>query len=637
MPATPSVPSVDYLGSPAFFGEGMNGANNAIETANRQITLANQYISRLGQLVGGIELPVIDPSFPTVGDAPAISVVPMPDLEAIVWVQPPMPEAFTGTLTVNDLLPDPFEEDAPDLIFPTAPSELSELAPAAPGVDVEYDYPELSLSLPAAPQLLQISVANFAGVTIPEFSEDAPTLTAMEPSTFVYNPGALYTSQLLTDLKNELHDRIVNGGTGLNADVENAIWDRAREREYRQKADSLKALEEMEQLGYSLPSGAYLDARVKIETEVNYNIQTLSRDIAIKQAELEQANVLKALDAANQLEARLIEYQNQTEQRTFEAARYASQANVEIYNAKVRAYTATVDAYRARVTAYEAQVRGLLAKVEAYKAQVDAELAKANVNRAVVDMYKTQIDAELANVEIFKARIAGIQAKAEVEKLKISIYGEQIKGYLGRINAYTAQVEGYKARVSAEGTKQEAFRSKVQAYVAQVDAATKSSEARIREFEAKIAAKNAEYDAFKSRVQAESARVQGIASANQALIDGYKAEVSGTSAYNETITKQWQASIELAARVAEIGVQTAKMNAELYVTTRQVAMEASKVGAQVSAQLGAAALNAINYNNSISYSNSNSRSQSGSASNSSSVSESTSESTSENTNYNYSA
>jgi len=626
----PTVPTVDFIGSPQFFGEGLNGANRAVQTAEEQINLSEEYIRRLGDMVGGIEVPVINPAFPEVGGAPSITTVPMPSLDDIEWVQPPMPEAFTGTLTIDDIMPEPFEEDAPLMVFPAAPTEPSEEAPEVPGIDLVYTEPELEVTLPAAPQLLSISVGRFTGLNIPTFDADMPDLVVTEPGPFNFTPGAAYTSALLTYMR----DRAANGGTGLNADVENAIWDRAREREYRQKNDALLALDDFEALGYSFPPGVYLDARVKIETEINYNISTVSREIMVKQAELEQTNIENALKNATQLEGQMITSYNQYQERLFQAAKTAVEVNVEIYNAKVRSYGAMVDAYKTRAAVYEAQVRAEVTKVEAYKAEVDAELAKAQVNRAIVDSYKAQIDAALSNIEIFKARLAGIQTKADIEKAKIQIYGEQVRAYLGKINIYSAQIEAYKAQVQTEGVKQEAFKSQVQAYVAQVEAGSKVSEARIREFEARISAKGIEYDAFKSRVQAESARVQGIAAANQAVIEGFKAEVSGVSAYNEALTKQWEAQITLAARIAEIGVQTAKMNAELYITARQIAIEAAKVGAQVSAQLGAAALNAINYNNSISYSNSNSSSRSGTASDSASESTSNSESRSENYNYN---
>jgi hypothetical protein len=190
-----------------------------------------------------------------------------------------------------------------------------------------------------------------------------------------------------------------------------------------------------------------LDGRIKIQTEADANNRGTSREIMIKQAELEQSNVNHALDASIQLEGQLINYTNQVEQRVFDSCKYATEAGISIYNARVQAYAAFVDAFKARIAVYEATIRGELAKVEAYKAQMEAETAKANINRALVEQYKVQIEAALSNVEIFKARVGAIQAKADIEKAKIEIFGEQVKAYSARVNAYTAGVEGFRATI----------------------------------------------------------------------------------------------------------------------------------------------------------------------------------------------
>jgi hypothetical protein len=117
-----------------------------------------------------------------------------------------------------------------------------------------------------------------------------------------------------------------------------------------------------------------VDARLKITTEAEANDRGTSREIMIKQAELEQSNVHHALDASIQLEGQLISYSNQVEQRVFDSCKYATEAGISIYNARVQAYAAFVDAFKARIAIYEATIRGELAKVEAYKAQMEAEI-----------------------------------------------------------------------------------------------------------------------------------------------------------------------------------------------------------------------------------------------------------------------
>jgi hypothetical protein len=618
--ADPNAPI--YLGNPVGISA----------YADQQTDAANTFLLRLGEAVAGLQPPTIDPDFPAGPSAPGQLTVTAPTFQPVVWTSPSAPSSFTEELDVTSVMPDPFDEEPPVLSFAAAPAPFSELAPDAPGVNLVFEDPGLTVDLPATPDLLAISVRPFDGITLPDIDPDAvPTLDVVAPSIREYTPGADYTSALLTALKTSLQDRIENGGTGLNPDVEDAIWDRGREREARSAANAQAELDRMEAMGFALPPGVYLDAHLKLMTEMDYVNRGHSREVMIKQAELEQTNVLAALQTSQVLENSLITYANAVEQRLFDATKYATEAGVAIYNAQVQAYAAYVDAYKTKIQIYEAQVRAQIALVEAYKAEIEAETAKAQVNTALVQQYTAQVQAALSAVDIYRARIDGIKVKAEIEKMKIETYGEQIKAYAAKIGAFTAGVEGYRASIEAEGTKQKVFQSQVEAFRAQVEAGARDAEVRIAAYKGRIEAKQLELQAFKAIYEGEAAQAQAIAAFNSSLADEFKAEVTAVTSYNEVLTKQWQVALDQAQRVSEIGVSAAKANAELYITTRSLAVDAAKVGAQVSAQLGAAALNAINWSQSFS------SSLNLGVSDSFSSSQSWSESESVNTNYNYSA
>jgi len=565
--------------------------------ANSATTSANQYVSQVINLASDLVAPIIDPVFPVVAGAPVPQVSSPPTAQNAVWSAPGLPVAFTSTLNVEGIMPAPFDDAPPQLVFGSAPT-FTEAAPDAPGVQLVYDDPTLSVNLPAPPGLLSVAVVPFSGVNMPVIDENVPILNLAAPSIREYVPGQFYTSALLTATSNSLQDRIVNGGTGLAPSVEQGIWDRGREREYRQVADALDDLERMETLGYALPPGMYLNARVKIQTELGYASFGYNREVAIEQAKLEQSNVLAALQQAVQLESTLINYNNQIEQRIFESSRYATEAGISIYNAQVQAYAAYLDAYKTKIAIYDAKVRGELAKVEAYRAQIAAEQAKAEINTALVNQYRVQADVALSAIEVYKAQIAGIQAKAEIERLKISIFGEQVRAYATKVNAYTADVEGFRASIQAEVSKQEAYRTSVQAYGANVDAAAKQIDAKIAEYRSRLEAKNQEWESYRNAYQAEASRITAIAQSNSSIADIYRAEVAGNTSYNEVLTKQWQVALDQSQRTAEIAINAAKMNSDLFIQTRGIALDATKLGAQVNAQIGAAAINATNYSSS---------------------------------------
>lgn len=610
----------------------LGNATNIVAYAQGRVATVDSYITNMQNAVLSLVAPVINPEFPTGGEMPSISIPDAPTFETPVWTAPGLPAAFTGELDLSDLTIEPFDEDPPTIQYGTAPTPFSGTMPDAPGVNLTFEDPTLTVNMPAPPALIGLNIVPFGGMTLPTFTESDPVLTAVTPTIREYTPGAQYTSALLTALKASLEDRITNGGTGLNQDVENAIWDRGREREARSASDAILDLERMEALGYSSVPGIYLAARTKIMTETDFANRGHSREVMIESARLELDNVKHALTTATQLEGQLIDYTNATEQRIFESTRYATEAGISIYNAQVQAFGAMVDVYRAKVGAYEARIRAEVAKVDAYRATIAAEEAKASINRSLVDQYRTMVDAALANVEVYKARIAGIQAKAEIEKAKVQVYGEQVRGYVAQINAYTAGVEGFRASLEAEKTKQQVYQSQVEAFSARVNATARISESRIEAFKGQISAYTAELEGYRATISGESARVDGVAKIAGVVSDTYKSTVAGASAYNELLTKRWQAVLDQNQRTAEIGIQAAKANAEMYVTTRSLALDAAKTGAQVAAQIGAAALNAVNYSGSVSSSESFGQSISAS----SSVSTSSSTSSSQNYNYNYS-
>ena len=612
--------------------------DQAINFAQQAANTAYSYMNQLGLVTAGLAPPVITPVYPTAPTAPAALTTAQPSIQPVLVTPPQPPVPLSAELNIDTLLPDTFDENPPVLMFGDAPAPFAEPAPDAPGVDTSYVMPELDLNLPAVPNLLTLDIGRFDGVSLPTLDEAVPELTAVAPTVVDYVPGAYYTSSLLSGLQATLLDRITNGGTGIPAAAENAIWDRQREREFIAGDDAIRDLERMESMGFAMPPGVYLDARLRVNTEMRARQISLGREIMIKQAELEMENIRQSLTVATQLEGTLVSYNNQVEQRLFEASKYATEAGIEIYNAKVRAYGAFLDAYKTKVAIYEARIRGELAKVEVYKAQLQAEEAKAQINNALVQQYKVQTDAALANVEVFKARVLAIQSKAELEKLKINIFGEQVRAYTAKISAYTAGVEGFRATVQAEGAKQEAFKAQVAAYAAKVDAVVKVIDARIEEYKGKVMAKTAEWEGYKAAYQGEASRAQAITSGNQSLIEGYKAEVASVTGYNEVLTKQWQVSIDQAQRTSEIAVAAAKANGELYMTSRALALDAAKVGSQVSAQIAAASLNAVNYSysNTFGYSAAASNSSSNAFSQSFNNSDVTSSSTSSSTNYNYS-
>jgi hypothetical protein len=93
---------------------------------------------------------------------------------------------------------------------------------------------------------------------------------------------------LQSTIDNWICDTITNGATGIPVDVENQIWERSRARELRdaaRKEDELMV--QWAGRGFSMPTGALFGAQQMAQQELSEKISTHSRDVAIKQAEIQ--------------------------------------------------------------------------------------------------------------------------------------------------------------------------------------------------------------------------------------------------------------------------------------------------------------------------------------------------------------
>lgn len=594
---------------------------------------AGSYLSQLSAQAGQLAAPVVNPSFPTLNAAPTPITASLPALQTVTWNIPTEPTTFTGQLNLNGLIVGPFTGVAPTLAFGSAPATFSGTAPVAPAVNLNFTYPTLTAALPGVPALLSLDTVSFPNISIPAFTANVPGLTAVAPGVFNYKEGTLFTSALLTQLQTDLQNAIANGtGTFIPSQAQQALLDAAYEREYRTLANALAALErDSEVLGYAYPPGSFLDARNKMQTELNYTMAGISRDIFATQMKTQLDNLIHARENATALESKLIDYANEVAQRTFEAAKYAVEAAIQVYNAQVEAYKASLDGYRTMAQIYDTQIKGLLAQVEVNKNQIEFEQTKANINTAIVGQYKAEVEAQQTVVDIYKAQLSAIEIQANIQKIEVEIYGEEIKAFVGQINAYTAQVEGYKASIEAQATIESAYKTSVDAYKATVDASVAQITAQVEAYKGLIAAYTAQLQGYDSAIKGMVGQAQAASEYNTAAAEVYRAQISGLASYNDTLTKQWQAVIDEQEQVAKIGVAAAEANGHLYIAARGLSLDASKVGAQVSAQLGAAAIGAISWHSSTSTSASTSESDSTSTSTSQSQSTSTSQSSSSST------
>ncbi len=536
----------------------------------------------------------------------APSLPHVPDLPQLPEIALSIPDGMPGALVASmaDVEIDDFSVTPPSMDFGQVPDLVIGAAPALPQIRdvVVPDAPDVAL--PDAPAFLTLQTHSFGGVDLHEDwldkLDDIPSLSILQPAPFAYSPGARYASQLLENLKAQINARI-HGGTGLAPAVEQGIWDRARDRETQAAlAREQEVVRGAEALGFPLPSGVMVGQLADARREYHDKLSSLSRDIAVKQAELEQQNVQASLQLAVQLEGTLLEDAYKLEMLAFEAAKAAADNSIAAHNAGLEHFKALLDGYRAYASAYDTVVRAELNKVEVFKALLSAEQVKADINKSLVDRYKAEIEGRMAAVEIYKARVGAAQTLVELERTRIQAGGEQVRAFVATVNAETAKADLYKARVGAEAAKQDAYRSQVQAYGAKVGAQAEKARAEVSKFQALVQAKGLEWEGWRARLSAATAQVEAAARQSSVMVDGYRAGASAVEAQAGAYMRRWEADIKQYEASTNITFQAAKINADAVMHTNDARLDAAKVGLTTSSQRLASAWAMVSASASIS-------------------------------------
>lgn len=334
---------------------------------------------------------------------------------------------------------------------PSSPvlSNLTGLRPIKPG-ELDPVFP----AVPEEPTLITIDYGDI--VDFPAMDLNPVSV----PEEVINTAVERYASSLLTAIKAKLLDRITNGGTGLSPAIETAIWNRDEERALLALAEAkTRAAGEWSKLGWSLPNGILAESIGNLETEYLNKRLEVSKDISIKQADLEQTNVNTSLQLAAQVEQSMMAYHNQFCELMLRATESLQKAKNEIYSVWTAFYKTYVESIKNYSEAMSARTS---AKLDANKSL----LAKYGLT---LEKLKTQVQMEVER----------ISALLKAYSSDISAYGAESGALQAISNVY---VELYRAQGSlAVGAAQVG----VSANAANIQAAIASAQVQIQALIAK--------------------------------------------------------------------------------------------------------------------------------------------------------
>jgi hypothetical protein len=372
--------------------------------------------------------------------------------------------------------------------------------------------------------------------------------------------------------------------------VEQALWDRARSRDAAATATNIaEVTKNAEGRGFMLPTGAFhAQLREAQKTQLGKSAE-FSRDVAMKQADLEQANAKHAIEQGIALESRLIEYVNNIEGRTFDAAKFAATNAVEIYNAQVMQYRAVLEKYNTLSTVYRTLIEGEKAKVDVYRVEVDAERAKVEINKNLIDQERIEIEIRNAIIAEYRAELDAVQALLAIDNMKIQAFAERIRAYTAEINAETMKVEVFKSQNQVNAIKADIYKSGVEAYASALSANASAAQARASAYDSEVRAFSTKVQAYSTRVGAEAEKVKASVSIENLKLELARLNVTQNTSNAQLQIENWKALIGFYESNKQIAVSKAKVLGDNYLALKSLVADASKVGAQVNAQMAASA------------------------------------------------
>lgn len=401
-----------------------------------------------------------------------------------------------GEIIVNDPLVFALE----DIEIPDLEDDIPEYVALISGVSIPGDVTPLSLELPTPPtiettldipdapvadygdipDLLTLDLPTYVAPSLEAFDVDVPEFDALVPSSAVDWAEPEYEAWIADQLKTVLQTMLA-GGTGIDPAVEQQIWDRERA---RLDVVARKAIEDARDdfaaSGFDLPGITVLARAMAARTANQIEVSKSSRDVAIKQADLEQTNRQFAIKTGAELENIFVQIFLQTADRSFQIAKYAVEARIQIFNAEVAAFNVEQQIFSARVERYKVGLAYVQAQIESYKARLEAERIKTEINRDLIEAFKAKIAAFQAQADAYRALVQAASARADLQKVRMEVYRAQIEGAQATVAAKKSEYDAYASRIQGEVAKVGLEESNSRSYAARVGAISSVSEIKVK-------------------------------------------------------------------------------------------------------------------------------------------------------------
>ena len=504
------------------------------------------------------------------------------------------------TYTVRDAVlvdvPD-FAETPPLIVIPETPTMTLPSEPGAPSVNDVVVPGAIEVVLPTLPTLVNVEVPSAPTLTLPTFDATFPETPDLLLRTDEFSYVEVeYDSALLDALELKLLSDVRDGGYGIEVIDEDAMWGRARDREYQAAMTEEAEIEaRYAGRGYPLIPGVAVEAIMRVARATHDKLSDFNREMTITRAELFRKTREMAIEKSITLESMLNQMHGFARERALNAARITAEFAVTVFDALVRKHNAIIAAHQAQISAYSEQIQAIRVQTDIYRTQVEAALAKHQSNEQAVRLYTAQLSAVGTLVDLHRSQLEAARITSDIERTKLDMFRSKIEAFVAQVGARTAQVDLYRTAVQGELVKAQVYGQQVSAYESRVRAAEANSRLQnlnvatdIEKARLSLATYDTRISKYRADLAGETERVRALASIYGADSDVYRALLAGWEALFGLSEKSQETFLRTIQEDTRLEQSAAQLHLAELTSETEIRFKAAATGAELYRELLAA-------------------------------------------------
>lgn len=399
---------------------------------------------------------------------------------------PDIADSVLPDLWTDDTVPE-LTATTPEITIPEKPEIPLPTAPSAHVVQDVTLHEWIETTFPNQPSLDESPLPAPDELNVLAVDMTLPVNTLIAPDNVFSFSEAEYSSDLLTALDGILTDDLTNGGYGIDPVDEQALFDRARDRENRQSSVNVKQVRERTAARkFPVPPGFLYEAEQQETQRGASALSDVNKEILLQRSERYVQARQFAMQQGLSLEQALLSYTASKEDRALRAAESTADFAIKFYNTAVSLFELDISLRQLYRDLHAEHLQTVLAKVEEYRMQLQHVEAEDRRNTTRVQLYQQLLGAVKLFYDAQVARDQRTEVEIQIETLKLEQSKSETEVYIAQTQGRRAAFETYATEVKGENLKLDLFNSQLTAHDQQVGTVLKTSQLKQNQFDAEL-------------------------------------------------------------------------------------------------------------------------------------------------------